>query len=224
LYSLVEQTKASAGPVASAGMLNEIAQDVKQLQTMASGSEVEDSPPPPQSTEFSRANVLFQGFPPTPGQQGFNIPSPGQISQQPVDVRPPPSAGRQYMGSGAAGDPRLQNAPSTSFPRSTFQSERAATPREHQRRRLHPPVQTFQSTPPDVDGEDDNAIAEDSEIVQMAGQLSLDENRTVRYHGSSSGLTLLTQSKRFDGTFWNLPNPGSFAFCLAHCRFLACFR
>lgn len=42
----------------------------------------------------------------------------------------------------------------------------------------------------------------------MAGQLSLDENKTVRYHGSSSGLNLLTRSKRFDGTFWNLPNPG----------------
>jgi len=42
----------------------------------------------------------------------------------------------------------------------------------------------------------------------MVGQLSLDENRTVRYHGSSSGLDLLTRSKRFDGTFWNLPNPG----------------
>ena len=225
LYSLVEQTKASAGPIASAGILNEIAQDVKQLQTMASGSEIEDSPPPPpQSTEFSSGNMLFQGFPPTPGQQGFNIPPPGKVSQQCIDVRPSPPTGRRYTDSGVAADPRLQNAPNISFPRSTFQSEQATTPREHQRRRLHPPVQTFQSTTPDMDGEDDNAIADDSEIVQMAGQLSLDENRTVRYHGSSSGLTLLTQSKRFDGTFWNLPNPGAVAFCSADCRFLACFR
>jgi hypothetical protein len=205
-------------------MLNEIAQDVKQLQTMASGSEIEDSPPPPQSTEFSSGNMLFQGFPPTPGQQSFNVPPPGQVSQQSIDVRPSPPTGRRYTDSGVAADPRLQNAPSTSFPRSTFQSEQATAPREHQRRRLHPPVQTFQSTTPDMDGEDDNAITDDSEIAQMAGQLSLDENKTVRYHGSSSGLTLLTQSKRFDGTFWNLPNPGVFASCSADCRFLACFR
>jgi hypothetical protein len=59
-----------------------------------------------------------------------------------------------------------------------------------------------------MEGEGDTAGGEDSEMVQMAGQLSLDENRTVRYHGSSSGLDLLTRSKRFDGTFWNLPNPG----------------
>jgi hypothetical protein len=206
-------------------MLNEIAQDVKQLQTMASGSEIEDSPPPPQSTEFSRGNILFQGFPPTPGQKGFNLPPTGQKSpQQPVDVQPPAAAGHRYTDSGAAADPRLQNAPNTSFPRSTFQSEQATTPREHQRRRLHPLVRTFQPSTLDEDAEDNNAIADDSEIVQMAGQLSLDENRTVRYHGSSSGLTLLTQSKRFDGTFWNLPNPGSFTFCLTECRFLACFR
>jgi hypothetical protein len=202
----VEQTKSAAGPTAATGMLNDIAQDVKQLQTMASGSEIEDSPPA--STEYTRGNTLFQGFPPTPGQQNLNIPPPsGQMGQQSVDVRPPaPLAGRRYTDSGAAGDPRLQSVP-PSYPRS-FQSEQATIPREHQRRRLHPPVQTFQSSTSDVDVEVDTAIAEDSEIVQMAGQLSLDENKTVRYHGSSSGLTLLTQSKRFDGTFWNLPNPG----------------
>lgn len=195
LYTLVEQQK--AGPTANSGMLSEIAQDVKQLQTLASTSKSESSPEQSSATEFG--GNYFQGFSPAPAQPGFIT----QTATQHPDPRP-------QTGSRGYTDPAIastrQSAPT--YPsRPSYSQDQSDLPREHQRRRLHPPTPNQSFTPSSQDADADEE-AQDSEIVQMAGQLSLDENRTVRYHGSSSGLTLLTRSKRFDGTFWNLPNPG----------------
>lgn len=191
LYSLVEQQK--AGPLGSIGMLNDIARDVKQLQTMATGTGAGESP--------DQAEGLIQGYSTPAGQAGFN-----PLQSIPMEDRPINPA-RRYTDSGTIpnllpGVPRPGAAP-----RSFGKMESKEPQREYQRRRLHPPTQSISITPQDVETEGESAV-DDEEIVQMAGQLSLDENRTVRYHGASSGLNLLTRSKRFDGTFWNLPNPG----------------
>lgn len=200
LYSLVEQQK--AGPTASAAVLNEIVQDVKQLQNLNSGSEIDD----PDTSDFGRG--IFQGFPRTPGQQEFN-----PVPTAAVD-RHPSNTSRRYTDSVV----NVQDPSGDAFHRP---SRFPTTPREHQRRRLHSPIQTFSPSAQDPDVDDDTQNNGD-EIVQLTGQLSLDENKTVRYHGSSSGLTLLTRSKRFDGTFWNLPNPGMSSQMVSDSRFLAC--
>jgi len=180
---LVEQQK--AGPAASAGMLNEIVQGVKQLQNMASGSELDDSPE--HSTEY---RVELSTYNPAPN---FNPPQSAPPAS--VDSRPTSTGARRYTTPGQS-------------QRTSFPTEQSVITREHQRRRIHPPSQSYSPRTQDLDPDDENAVADDQEMAQIAGQLSLDENNTVRYHGSSSGLTLLTRSKRFDGTFWNLPNPG----------------
>lgn len=196
LYTLVEQQK--AGPSANTGMLSEIAQDVKQLQTLASVSKSESSPEQSSAAEFS--GNYFHGFSPAQPQSGF-------IPQTSAPQHPDP---RPQLGSQGYTDPAIAptdqpTASAQGYPsRRHYSQEQTDLPREHQRRRLHPPTANQPFTPSSQDADAD----EESQVVHMAGQLSLDENKTVRYHGSSSGLTLLTRSKRFDGTFWNLPNPG----------------
>jgi len=197
LFTLVEQQK--AGPSASPAMLNEIVQGVKQLQNMASGSELEDSP---ESTEFRMGQVNYNA--------GRDFNSPPSAPPAPLEGRP-------------SSVPRRYTSPARPQ-RSDFAAEQPVIIREHQRRRIHPPSQTYSPAAQDLDPDDENAVADDQEMAQITGQLSLDENNTVRYHGSSSGLTLLTRSKRFDGTFWNLPNPGSYLIrVVTDFRFLANF-
>ena len=183
LFTLVEQQK--AGPSASPAMLNEIVQGVKQLQNMASGSELEDSP---ESTEFRMGQITYNA--------GHDFNPPQSAPSAPLEGRP-------------SSMPRRYTSPVRSQ-RTGFATERPVISREHQRRRIHPPSQAYSPPAQDLDPDDESAVADDQEMAQITGQLSLDENNTVRYHGSSSGLTLLTRSKRFDGTFWNLPNPGSY--------------
>ncbi|GAA6061791.1 hypothetical protein JCM10212_004847 [Sporobolomyces blumeae] len=48
----------------------------------------------------------------------------------------------------------------------------------------------------------------DSELADVIGQLSLNENEEVRYHGRSSGLYLISQSRRFRDFFWQFPSAG----------------
>jgi len=198
LYTLVEQQK--TGPSANPAMLSEIAQDVKQLQNIASVSKAESSP---EQSSVDFGSNYFQGYSPAQAH-------PGHIAQ-PAAAQPDPrsqGATRGYTDPVVGNQARQPATPGTSYPsRAPYSQDQSDLPREHQRRRLHPPAPTQAYTPPSQDTEADDEGG-DSEIVQMAGQLSLDENKTVRYHGSSSGLTLLTRSKRFDGTFWNLPNPG----------------
>ena len=47
-----------------------------------------------------------------------------------------------------------------------------------------------------------------SELADVVGQLSLDENREVRYHGRSSGLYLISKSARYKDFFWRFPKAG----------------
>jgi hypothetical protein len=198
LFTLVEQQK--AGPSASPAMLNEIVQGVKQLQNMASGSELEASP---ESTEFRMGQVGYNA--------GHDFNPPQSAPSAPREGRPS-SVSRRYTSPARP-------------PRTNFAMDQPVISREHQRRRIHPPSQRYSPAGPDLDPDDDNTVTDDQEMAQITGQLSLDENNTVRYHGSSSGLTLLTRSKRFDGTFWNLPNPGSYLIrVVADFRFLASFR
>ncbi|GAA5858288.1 hypothetical protein JCM1840_001131 [Sporobolomyces johnsonii] len=48
----------------------------------------------------------------------------------------------------------------------------------------------------------------DSELADVIGQLSLNENAEVRYHGRSSGLYLISKSQRFRDFFWQFPSAG----------------
>jgi len=180
LYALVEQQKQQ--PTATGGLLPDIAQDVRDLQNIARAAEKEEEEE--ESSDFGGS--FFQAF--QPSSHG-----PPKIPP-PVPSQRPLSSCRRYTG----GD--LSSRPSATTENGGLQ------PRESQRRRMNSPEQSLSPSQEDI--EDETATSEESEMVQMTGQLSLDENRTVRYHGSSSGLPLLTQSKRFDGTFWNLPNPG----------------
>lgn len=47
-----------------------------------------------------------------------------------------------------------------------------------------------------------------SELADVVGQLSLDENEQVRYHGRSSGLYLISKSQRYRDFFWHFPKTG----------------
>jgi hypothetical protein len=47
-----------------------------------------------------------------------------------------------------------------------------------------------------------------TEKSTVLGYLSIDENMTMRYHGPSSGLYLMTASRVFASPFWQFSNPG----------------
>ncbi|CRG86636.1 Cutinase transcription factor 1 beta [Talaromyces islandicus] len=47
-----------------------------------------------------------------------------------------------------------------------------------------------------------------SEKSTVLGYLSIDENMTMRYHGPTSGLYLMTASRVFASPFWQFSNPG----------------
>lgn len=49
---------------------------------------------------------------------------------------------------------------------------------------------------------------ERTERSTVLGYLSIDENMTMRYHGPTSGLHLITSSRIFASPFWQFANPG----------------
>ncbi|GAA6052521.1 hypothetical protein JCM3770_003807 [Rhodotorula araucariae] len=62
------------------------------------------------------------------------------------------------------------------------------------------------------DGADGNKVQSPqeplTELADVVGQLSLNENAEVRYHGRSSGLYLISKSQRFKEFFWRFPSAG----------------
>ncbi|KDE03870.1 hypothetical protein MVLG_05692 [Microbotryum lychnidis-dioicae p1A1 Lamole] len=52
------------------------------------------------------------------------------------------------------------------------------------------------------------AMSSMSELADVVGQLSLNENSEVRYHGRSSGLYLISKSARYKDFFWSFPSAG----------------
>ncbi|GAA5936055.1 uncharacterized protein JCM15063_002694 [Sporobolomyces koalae] len=48
----------------------------------------------------------------------------------------------------------------------------------------------------------------EDELADVVGQLSINENEEVRYHGRSSGLYLISKSQRFRDFFWQFPSAG----------------
>ncbi|SDA02837.1 BZ3500_MvSof-1268-A1-R1_Chr11-1g03181 [Microbotryum saponariae] len=52
------------------------------------------------------------------------------------------------------------------------------------------------------------AMSSMSELADIVGQLSLNENSEVRYHGRSSGLYLISKSARYKDFFWSFPSAG----------------
>jgi hypothetical protein len=61
---------------------------------------------------------------------------------------------------------------------------------------------------PDLSSTKQHSPATISELADVVGQLSLDENDEVRYHGRSSGLYLISASQRYKDFFWHFPKPG----------------
>ncbi|GAA5982372.1 hypothetical protein JCM11641_006960 [Rhodosporidiobolus odoratus] len=59
-----------------------------------------------------------------------------------------------------------------------------------------------------LDGEGEEGKREMTELADVVGQLSLNENAEVRYHGRSSSLYLITRSTRFRDFFWQFPSAG----------------
>ena len=51
-------------------------------------------------------------------------------------------------------------------------------------------------------------VSTSTERSTVLGYLSIDENVTMRYHGPTSGLYLITASRVFSSPFWQFPNPG----------------
>ncbi|BGP14207.1 hypothetical protein JCM10213_005900 [Rhodosporidiobolus nylandii] len=58
------------------------------------------------------------------------------------------------------------------------------------------------------EGEEERGKREMTELADVVGQLSLNENAEVRYHGRSSSLYLITRSARFRDFFWQFPSTG----------------
>lgn len=69
----------------------------------------------------------------------------------------------------------------------------------------HDPLQSSSSLFPPTQQHSPATI---SELADVVGQLSLNENDEVRYHGRSSGLYLISASKRYKDFFWYFPKPG----------------
>lgn len=63
------------------------------------------------------------------------------------------------------------------------------------------------------DGSGTGGGADMTELADVVGQLSLNENAEVRYHGRSSGLYLISKSRRYKDFFWQVSN---------HLYFLRC--
>lgn len=60
-----------------------------------------------------------------------------------------------------------------------------------------------------LNGAEDGEAATNEPLTELAdviGQLSLNENAEVRYHGRSSGLYLISKSQRYRDFFWHFPS------------------
>ncbi|KAH8924892.1 hypothetical protein BT69DRAFT_1332618 [Atractiella rhizophila] len=55
---------------------------------------------------------------------------------------------------------------------------------------------------------DESGMVVMNELSDVVGQLSLNENAEVRYHGRSSGLYLISKSSRYRDFFWQFPSTG----------------
>ncbi|KAG0144126.1 hypothetical protein CROQUDRAFT_47765 [Cronartium quercuum f. sp. fusiforme G11] len=82
----------------------------------------------------------------------------------------------------------------------------------HQRRRLnseteHGPNQDGKASRSSTLGHGQGSSSI-NELTDVVGQLSLNEDDEVRYHGRSSGLYLITASQRHQDYFWRFPQPG----------------
>ncbi|TIC19225.1 hypothetical protein E3Q13_01426 [Wallemia mellicola] len=73
-----------------------------------------------------------------------------------------------------------------------------------QRRRLN----SLQSLQLDVKPQIEELEDSSDEVTDSLGQLSIDENSNIRYHGKASGLHLITNNKRHEQGIWNFPAPG----------------
>src|SRR5579862_8230903 len=125
LYSLVEQQK--AGPIGSVGMLNDIARDVKQLQTMANGSA------PVETTD--QVEAPLQRFASPSEQPRFS-----PLQSLGTEDHPVIPARRYTMGeTGVSPDVHAQAQVKSSLSRQPAKIDHQNSPREFQRRRLHPP-------------------------------------------------------------------------------------
>ncbi|KAF8585649.1 hypothetical protein K439DRAFT_1409792 [Ramaria rubella] len=135
---------------------------------------------------------------------------------------------RMRLGSGktvdVAGPPRLSlvtdmrrsSLPSLNGSRATQRDRAGQSPR--QRRRLDSSSPHARSLPrantrptPSLSATSSSS-SDDEEIASAVGQLSLNEDSQVRYHGQASGLHILGQSDRLDkrneGGIWRFPKAG----------------
>ncbi|TIA81811.1 hypothetical protein E3P92_02325 [Wallemia ichthyophaga] len=99
----------------------------------------------------------------------------------------------------ASSGPSAPSGPSPTLPADSSYIQSTHT----QRRRLddYPSFPNHSTQLPSITHIDDS-------IADSIGQLSIDENENIRYHGKASGLHLITNNRRHQQGIWNFPAPG----------------
>ncbi|GAA5880402.1 hypothetical protein JCM3774_006436, partial [Rhodotorula dairenensis] len=152
------------------------------------------------------------------GTDAASLSSPDERKQMAYAFRLPPigaPAPRSASSSAAAsGHPvlapdRVGHTGTSSY---TLSTGEVVSAQEHAARA---PTNSNTTTPrrePDSNGIDGAEVGEAAtnepltELADVVGQLSLNENAEVRYHGRSSGLYLISKSQRYRDFFWHFPS------------------
>ncbi|TBU44710.1 fungal-specific transcription factor domain-containing protein [Dichomitus squalens] len=107
---------------------------------------------------------------------------------------------------GSSASESFSPVPASPTPDSSVYRHTPEPPRNKRRLDGQPSVQTPSFVPPSQSAADTEDLAD---CADAFGNLSIDENREVRYHGNSSGLQLLALTERSDGRnakgIWRFP-------------------
>ncbi|POW03080.1 hypothetical protein PSTT_11339 [Puccinia striiformis] len=154
------------------------------------GSQADPSPPPPHPHEDDSTNLLHKN---RRRRLGSHLPSIHRTKSQVTPFNQASSSTTTIPHTGTATF-TLSHSESTTNNNSQFTFECNQS--------LRPPPNT------DLTSTKQHSPATISELADVVGQLSLDENDEVRYHGRSSGLYLISASQRYKDFFWHFPKPG----------------
>ncbi|KAH9448422.1 hypothetical protein Pst134EA_027733 [Puccinia striiformis f. sp. tritici] len=154
------------------------------------GSQADPSPPPPHPHDDDSTNMLHKN---RRRRLGSHLPSIHRPKSQVTPFNQASSSTTTIPHTGTATF-TLSHSESTTNNNSQFTFECNQS--------LRPPPNT------DLTSTKQHSPATISELADVVGQLSLDENDEVRYHGRSSGLYLISASQRYKDFFWHFPKPG----------------